>query len=253
MPDSAKASIVVLGGTTEARQLADRLARDRRYDVCYSLAGVTRSPRLPEASYRIGGFGGVDGLATYIIANDIQAIVDATHPFAANMPRHAAMACQQCAIPYLRLLRPPWVPTDADDWHAITGLNEVAKVLPGRCQGPTRMLVTSGTRQLEMLAGITDATFFVRTVEPIALPSSRFSNLVARGPFTEAAELQLMLSHRIDWLLTKNSGGDSTRAKLDAARSLGVGVLILERPLAPVTTSFPNPDELLDQLHTMAF
>ncbi|NMO00006.1 cobalt-precorrin-6A reductase [Gordonia sp. TBRC 11910] len=222
--------LLILGGTGEARELAAG-AVDDGMDVVSSLAGRVQRPRLPVGEVRIGGFGGVDGLADYVRAERISCVVDATHPFAATMTRHAVAACAASSTPLLRLRRPPWSPSAGDDWFRLPDMAAAADYVATR-RG--RVFLTTGRQDVGVFAGVTDAWFLIRVVDPpSALLPPNAEILSARGPYRHDDEAALMTAHRITTLVTKNSGGALTRAKLDAARELGIEVVMVERPVEP--------------------
>ncbi|WP_059018744.1 cobalt-precorrin-6A reductase [Mycobacterium sp. M26] len=224
--------VLLLGGTGEARALAARLHPD--IDVISSLAGRVPDPALPVGPVRIGGFGGVDGLVAWLRDNDIRAVVDATHPFAATMTAHAAQACGELALPHLVLARPAWDPGTA----IMVGSDvEAAEVV--HQQGFTRVFLTNGRSGVKPFAG-SDAWFLIRVVtapDADVLPTHH-EVLLSRGPYGYDDEYTLLRDNAIDALVTKNSGGDLTKAKLAAAADLGVTVVMIDRPPLPagVTT-----------------
>ncbi len=217
--------VLILGGTTEASALARMLAGDPRFDATLSLAGLTSDPVAQPIPCRTGGFGGADGLAAYLAANHVDALVDATHPFAAQMSRHAAAQ----TILRLAILRPPWTPGPGDRWQAVADMTEAAAAL-----GPTprRVLLTIGQKDLQPFS-VRTHIYKVRSVEPPQRPPPGAEVIIARGPFDEAAERRLLEAHAIEVLVTKNSGGTATGAKLDAARALGLPVIMVARPPPP--------------------
>ncbi|MFR9730748.1 cobalt-precorrin-6A reductase [Saccharopolyspora sp. MS10] len=220
--------VLVLGGTGEARELAARLGAEPGVRVISSLAGRVRDPRLPEGEVRIGGFGGADGLAAWLSAEGIAAVVDATHPFAAAMTAHAVAACATSGVPLLVLRRPAWEPEP--DWHLAGSLDEAAAALPGLGE---RIFLSTGRQGVARFAHL-DLWFLLRAVDPPDPPlPPRAATVLARGPFGLDAERALLREHRIDVLVTKNSGGPMTRPKLDAARELGVRVVVVQRPPEP--------------------
>jgi precorrin-6A/cobalt-precorrin-6A reductase len=219
--------VLLLGGTAEGRALAGRL--HPHVDVVSSLAGRVPDPALPVGRVRIGGFGGVDGLRGWLRDERIDAVVDATHPFAATMTASAAAVCKELRMPHLVLARPPWEPDAA---IVVSSDREAAKTVDQ--QGYSRVFLTTGRSGTAAFAH-SDAWFLIRAVtEPDAesLPR-RHQVLLSRGPYRFDDELALLREHRIDALVTKNSGGDMTRAKLDAAAALDVPVLMVERPPLP--------------------
>jgi len=231
--------ILVLGGTTEARSLADRLALDG-FDTVLSLAGRTASPARSVARMRSGGFGGVAGLAAYLRAEKIERCIDATHPFAARISTNAAAACAQTGVPRIALLRGAWQPVDGDRWIFVDDVQAAVRLLPAM----GRRIFVAFADGLAPLAAL-ELEFVVRRAEPgpVDLPGARV--LVQRGPFARDAERDLLKTERIDAILAKASGGDSARAKLDAARNLGLPVVLLRRPAAPPGPSAPDVASIL--------
>jgi precorrin-6A/cobalt-precorrin-6A reductase len=223
-------TVLVLGGTAEARALAARLAGRPGMRVVSSLAGRVRNPALPPGEVRIGGFGGVAGLAGWARAEGVDAVVDATHPFAETMSAHAVAACAHAGLPLLRLTRPGWQPQDGDDWHHVGALAEAAAILPSL---GTRVFLTTGRQGLPAFAALDTLWFLIRCVDPPsgAMPASR-EVLLARGPYTREAERALMRRFAINVLVTKDSGGSLTAGKLAAARDLGLPVVMVRRPAA---------------------
>ncbi len=219
--------ILVLGGTGEARLLADALV-DAGFDALLSLAGRTTEPAASRARMRSGGFGGVEGLRAFLAEERIAACIDATHPFAARMSANAHAACDTARLPRLALVRPEWQPVDGDRWIFVADVAQAARLLPATAK---RVFVAFADG-LEPLAGL-DLDFLVRRAEPgpVALPRAHV--IVARGPFARDAERALFAAERIDAILAKASGGQAARAKLDAARNLGLPVLLLRRPAPP--------------------
>ncbi|MCW2559870.1 MAG: cobK [Mycobacterium sp.] len=219
--------LLLLGGTAEARALASRLHPD--VAVISSLAGRVPDPALPIGEVRIGGFGGVDGLRRWLAESGVDGVVDATHPFAATITANATTACHALDLPHLVLARPAWPNGTA----IVVGSDvEAAEVVAGK--GYSRVFLTTGRTGVGAFAGV-DAWFLIRAVTPPdgdALPL-RHHLLLSRGPYRHDDELELLRVHRIDALVTKNSGGDMTRAKIDAADDLGVPVVMVDRPPLP--------------------
>jgi precorrin-6A/cobalt-precorrin-6A reductase len=248
--------VLILGGTTEARALAGRLApavagSTASATVITSLAGRTSSPLLPAGEVRIGGFGGPSGLAAYLRSSSIDVVVDATHPFAAQISTNAAMATAEAGVPLIVLRRPGWTEGPGDAWHRVPDLAEAAALLarldasgfePGRpapslgrsalsAPGPLRVFLTTGRQGIGAFAEI-DAWFLARSVEPPTPPMpTRLEVLLDRGPFTLDGERRLLTDHHIDVLVTKDSGGPG--AKLTAARERGIPVVMIDRPPTP--------------------
>ncbi|WP_199542633.1 cobalt-precorrin-6A reductase [Prauserella sp. PE36] len=222
--------VLILGGTSEARALAAGLvARD--VPVVSSLAGRVARPRLPEGEVRIGGFGGPDGLAAWLTEHGVTAVVDATHPFAERIGTSAATGAARAGVPLLRLQRPGWEPAPGDDWHWADTLGDAAELLP---RLGTRVFLTSGRQGLATFADLTGLWFLARCVDPPEPPlPPRLEVLLSRGPYRVEEETELMRTHRIEVLVTKDSGGSMTEAKLVAARRLRVPVVVVRRPPRP--------------------
>lgn len=223
MPDL----VLILGGTAEARALAKALV-DAGVDVVSSLAGRVRDPALPVGEVRIGGFGGADGLAAWVREHDVRAVVDATHPFASTMTAHAVVTAASTGVPLVVLRRPGWPPEPG--WVWADSVADAAALLPSL---GNRVFLTTGRTSLAAFAGL-DLEFLVRCVDPPAGPMPRRVHvLLSRGPFTVDGERALLREHGIDVLVTKDSGGPLTSAKLAAARAEGVQVLVVRRPPLP--------------------
>jgi precorrin-6A/cobalt-precorrin-6A reductase len=239
---SAAGRVLVLGGTAEARQLAAELV-EAGIPVTSTLAGRVSRPRLPAGDVRIGGFGGPHGLAQWLREHGIAAVVDATHPFAERISASAGAACERAEVPLLRLERPGWRERDGDQWQWVQTLDEAAAAVP---RLGTRVLLTTGRQGLAAFAGVGDAWFLIRCVDPPAPPlPPRHQVLLDRGPYTIDGELALIDEHRIDLVVTKDSGGTLTRAKLDAARSRGVPVILVRRPPRPEAAIVSAPGDVL--------
>jgi precorrin-6A/cobalt-precorrin-6A reductase len=237
-------SVLLLGGTAEARELATRLDA-QGVPVITSLAGRVSRPRLPKGQVRIGGFGGPDAMATWLAEHDITRVVDATHPFAERISASAAQACAQAGVDLIRLERPGWTEQPGDDWHWVDDLDEAARRIPTL---GSRVLLTTGRQGLAAFAPTNDAWFLVRCVDPPEAPLPPHHELLLdRGPYTLDGELALVDSHAIDVVVTKNSGGDHTRAKLDAARLRGLPVVLVRRPPRPDVPTVATVDEALAQ------
>jgi precorrin-6A/cobalt-precorrin-6A reductase len=222
--------ILVLGGTAEARELADALDT-AGVPVTSSLAGRVSRPRLPAGAVRIGGFGGPEALARWLSENGVAAVVDATHPFAERISASASAACPRAGVPLLRLQRPGWREGPGDDWHWVADLDAAAAAIGSLGE---RVLLTTGRQGLAAFAGVEDAWFLVRCVERPDPPlPPQHELLLDRGPYTLAGELALMDRHRIDVVVTKDSGGVLTEAKLEAARAKGLPVVVVRRPPRP--------------------
>ena len=239
--------VLVLGGTTEGRELANRLSELSQHDVMYSIAGVTHAARLPNCPVRKGGYGGIEGLSNYLTKRKVDVVIDATHPFAAKMPTHAKSACDLNGIAHARLERPQWTPCPGDRWISVSDVGSAARHVSDNSK---RCLLTIGSRDLEPFLSVERCQFIVRSIEPpsLPLPKSRFDWLQARGPFSLLDEKAVLEHRQVDHLVTKNSGGSATRAKLDAARQLGVHVVVIERPEHPAMNSFDTVEAVTSWL-----
>ncbi|KAF3468677.1 cobalt-precorrin-6A reductase [Streptomyces sp. Tu 3180] len=223
--------ILVLGGTTEARALATGLTARPGIRVTTSLAGRVARPGAVAGEVRVGGFGGAEGLARWLREQRVDAVVDATHPFARTITENAARAAAATGLPLAVLRRPGWRPGPRDDWHPVPSQAAAADLLPRLGH---RVFLTTGRLGLAAFAHLTHLRFLVRSVEPPEPPVPPHARvLLARGPFTVAGETALLREHRIDVLVTKDSGGTATSAKLTAARDLGLPVVVVRRPPLP--------------------
>lgn len=236
--------ILILGGTADASALAERLGGEAGTAVMLSLAGRTRLPKASNVPMRVGGFGGVAGLKRWIADNRTDCVVDATHPFAAIISRNAAQACGEIGVPLLALRRPPWQRKAGDAWTEVETTTEAAAALG---QLPRRVFLTIGRLEIATFASAPQHHYLVRTIEPVgdALPVPHVTVLQARGPFDEGAEAALMREHDIQILVSKNSGGPATYAKIAAARRLGVPVVMVSQPAWP---EVPSTDSIEDAL-----
>ncbi|MFI7005907.1 cobalt-precorrin-6A reductase [Streptomyces sp. NPDC050145] len=222
--------VLVLGGTTEARELAGALHPVPGLRVTSSLAGRVAAPRLPAGEVRIGGFGGPEGMARWIRDNAVDAVIDATHPFAETISFNAAEAAATAHVPLLALRRPGWVPGAGDDWREVGSLAQAARAVAGA----GRVFLTTGRMGLAAFAGVDDAHFLVRSVDAPEPPfPPHMEVLLDRGPFTLEGERELLARHRIDVLVTKDSGATATAPKLTAAREAGIPVVVVRRPPTP--------------------
>lgn len=223
--------VLVLAGTAEATALARALVA-RGVPVVASLAGRTSDPGPLPCPVRTGGFGGVPGLVATLRDGGHRVLVDATHPFAAVMPHHAAAAATAAGVPRLRLLRPGWSGGSGDDWRRVPHLDAAAELLGA--SGAARVLLTTGRQELAPFAGCDGVAFVVRSIErpdPLVLPGATV--VTGRPPFTVDDEVALLRAHRIDTLVTKDSGAPAAAAKLEAARHLGIRVVVVDRPPPP--------------------
>jgi precorrin-6A/cobalt-precorrin-6A reductase len=239
--------LLILGGTAEASQLVAAMAGRAEIAPILSLAGRTQRPAASPVPMRVGGFGGAEGLRAYLGAEAIEAVVDATHPFAAQMSRHAAEACGALQVPLLIFTRPPWQREDGDRWIEVATMDEAAHALGAE---PRHVFLTQGRLQLGAFAGAPQHRYLVRAIERPdaidALPRHRL--ILARGPFDLEDEEALMRQEKIDIVVSKNSGGAATYAKIAAARRLGLSVVMVRRPGKPDVARTSELGEVLDWL-----
>jgi precorrin-6A/cobalt-precorrin-6A reductase len=240
--------LLILGGTGEAAALGSALAKDSQFTATMSLAGRTSHPAPQSLPLRIGGFGGAEGLARYLTAERIDALVDATHPFAAQISCNAWAAARATGTRLLILHRPEWRPTTGDRWIPVPTMTDAARALGAT---PRRVFLTIGRQDLAPFRAAPWHHYVVRSVDPpppyIAPPNCYV--IMARGPFDEPGERRLLLEHRIQILVTKNSGGSATVAKLHAARALGLPVVMVARPPPPPGNTVVSVPAVLEWLH----
>ena len=229
-------NILILGGTSEARQLAGELAGKASFKVTLSLAGRTAQPLAQPVQVRIRGFGGIDGLLEYLITQRIDVLVDATHPYAATMAAHAAEACARAGVPILALRRPPWKPNAADRWSEVDNVEEAVHTLGA---APRRVFLTVGRKEVGAFAAAPQHRYLIRSVDPVKPPLNvpHATYIVARGPFNDADERATIIQYGIERIVAKNSGGSATYGKIAAARALGIPVVMLRRPVLPAVPS----------------
>jgi precorrin-6A/cobalt-precorrin-6A reductase len=224
-------NVLILGGTTEARELALAL-RGRELVTTISLAGRTAAPAAQPVPVRRGGFGGADGLAEYLRAQHVDFLIDATHPYAETISAHAAEAAMQTNTPILALRRPPWTAVDGDVWVDVADAEDAARALGDR---PRRVFLAVGRQELDPFSVAPHHHYFVRSVDPVEPPLDvpHAHYILARGPFTEAGDRDLLESFSIEAVIAKNSGGEATYSKIAAARALGIPVFMFRRPAVP--------------------
>ena len=239
--------ILILGGTTEASLLA-RATADAGFDAVFSYAGRTDAPVAQPLPTRTGGFGGVAGLIDYLIAEDISHVVDATHPFAAQMTRNAVSACTALQLPLIALERKPWIATPQDTWTHVQDTAAAVAALPDR---PARVFLAIGKQTLADFAAKPQHHYLLRLVDPPQdpLPLPNTTIIVARGPFTAAGDIALMQAHTITHIVAKNAGGKGAQAKLAAARHLHLPLIMIDRPTLPARHIARTIVDLMDWLH----
>jgi len=244
-------NILILGGTTEASALCRLLEHAPGLTATLSLAGITRSPVLPALAVRRGGFGGVEGLADYLRERRVDALVDATHPFARQMHGNAAQAARLAGVPRLAICRPAWRAGPGDRWTEVASMPDAAAALGAT---PHRVFLTVGQQELAPFQAAPWHDYLIRSVEPPdpAFLPPRCRCIAARGPFTPEGEVRLLRDAGIDVIVTKNSGGSAVEAKLGAARGLGIPVLLVARPAPPEPPVVPDAAAALDWLRHQA-
>ncbi len=223
-----------------ARALAEAGA-----EAVFSYAGRTASPIAQPLPMRVGGFGGVEGLSRYIQEQGITHVVDATHPFAARMSTHAVVACAQTGAALAALERQPWAPQQGDDWRIVPDLDTAVKALP---DDPARVFLAIGRQNLALFAG-QPHHYLLRLVDPAPQPLANATVVVDRGPFGVEGDLALLREHAITHIVAKNAGGSGASAKLDAARQLGLPVILIDRPFVPPRLVYGGVGEVMDWLH----
>jgi precorrin-6A/cobalt-precorrin-6A reductase len=223
--------VLILGGTTEASALAKLLAGDPRFEATLSFAGRTAAPQPQPIATRVGGFGGADGLATYIKEQAIEAVIDATHPYAPRISANAVMACKRAGVGLATLIRPAWKPEAGDKWQ--TAPTAVAAAL-AIGKEPRRVFLALGRQELHSFAAIAQHHYVVRLIDqPVGARPHNLVLLQQRGPFDFDAELRLLKERKIDVIVSRNSGGSATYAKIEAARMLRLPVIMITRPVKP--------------------
>ena len=238
--------LLILGGTTEATALA--IAVDRAgINATFSYAGRVARPKRQPLPTRVGGFGGVDGLADYITKNGVTHVVDATHPFAAQMSTNAVAACAQTGIKLIALTRPKWEPQAGDRWTHVADIEAAVDALSG---APKNVMLAIGRMHLDAFAPQPQHNYLLRLVDApdgdVPLPNRHI--IVDQGPFSVENDTALMREHGVDVIVSKNAGGTGARAKIDAARALGLPIIMIDRPAVPARPEVGTTAEVLDWL-----
>lgn len=235
-------TILVLAGSGEAKDIATGLAT-RGIAAIASLAGATRAPKRLDIPMRIGGFGGADGFRAYVKDAGIRAVIDATHPYASNITHRTAGICSELGLPYLHVLRAPWVAQTGDNWTEIATEEDAAALIP---KGSTVFLGT-GRQTLEKFAGLEGCRVICRQIDPptAPFPFEGGEFLIGRPPFPVDREVSIFAQLGIDYIVVKNAGGDASATKLTAARQLGIPVLMIARPANPVALRVDNAVDAL--------
>jgi len=239
--------VLILGGTADANRLAAAVADDPRIDAVLSYAGRTENPTPPPISWRVGGFGGIEGLVHYLRGERIARVVDATHPFAAQISAHAVAACAVAAVPLLALERPPWQRSRGDRWIEVDDLAAAADALGA---APRRVFLGIGRQHLETFAAYPQHAYLVRLVDPPRAPQPLrlVEAIVARGPFERAGDRAMLRDYRADIVVARNAGGTAASAKIEAARDLALPVVMLRRPVIPARQKVETVAEVLHWL-----
>jgi precorrin-6A/cobalt-precorrin-6A reductase len=221
-------TILILGGTREAAEIAARLAASGKARIVTSLAGRTREPKPLAGETRIGGFGGADGLAAYLQDNAVDLVIDATHPFAGTISANARQAAERCAIPLLSLTRPTWESVEGDRWETVATIADAVTAIPE----DATVLLALGRQHIAPFADRVDVTFVIRMVEEpeSALPFARAVLILGKPDLDAEAEEAMLVGHGIDMIVCRNSGGRGAYAKIEAARRLGLPVIMIDRP-----------------------
>jgi precorrin-6A/cobalt-precorrin-6A reductase len=234
--------VLILGGTTEASRLATLIAGDPRFDAILSLAGRTSAPKAQPVRTRTGGFGGADALARWLRDEKIEAVIDATHPFADQISTNAVAACRQAGVPIASIVRPQWRAQAGDRWQSVPSA-EAAAIALGEV--PRRVFLVLGRQELSAFAEAPQHRYIARVIEPPETsPLPPHLNLLqARGPFDRDAEIELLTAEKTEVVVSKNSGGSATYAKIEAARMLGLPVIMIARPDKPAGHVVGSPEE----------
>jgi precorrin-6A/cobalt-precorrin-6A reductase len=244
--------VLILGGTADANRLVAEIARDSRIDAVLSYAGRTENPTPPPIAWRVGGFGGIDGLVDYLRVEKIARVIDATHPFAAQMSANAIAACAVANVPLLALERAPWQRTSGDRWIEVDNIATAAEALGA---APRRVFLGIGRQYLDVFAAHPQHHYLVRLVDPprAPLPLREANVIVARGPFDLAGDRAMLMEHRIDIVVARNAGGDAAYAKIEAARALDLPVVMVRRPFIPAREKVAGVADVLRWLgHDLA-
>jgi precorrin-6A/cobalt-precorrin-6A reductase len=241
--------VLILGGTQEGRRCAQQLAGDARFAAMLSFAGRTQSLVDPGVPYRVGGFGGVEGLVAHLEREGYHALIDATHPFAAQMSRHADDAARRARLPLLRVECPAWSPGQGDRWTLVPDMAAAAAALG---PSPRRVLLTIGRLELAAFQAAPQHDYLIRAVDPFEPPLPRARVVAERGPFDLESECRLLERERIELIVSKNAGTQATLAKLEAARRFALEVVMVARPELPSVPLVHTANEAVAWLTALA-
>ncbi len=238
--------VLILGGTSEASELATQLAARTDLTAISSLAGRVSQPRLPVGIVRVGGFGGIAGLTSYLIEENIAVVIDATHPFASKISGNAELACKALSVPLIALERPPWEPKEHDCWCAVPDVQAAASMVNHK---HNRVFLSIGRQELGAFSNCEDAWFLVRAIdEPNERLPANSKLILQRGPFHLNDELQMLRNEFITLIVSKNSGGAATYSKIEAARALRIPVVMIDRPRKHNLPALTRPEDVLQKL-----
>ncbi len=227
-----KTRILILGGTGDSARLIPQLSALPNVETIASLAGRTPKPNIPSVGQvRMGGFGGVEGLVNYLKTEKIDLLIDMSHPFAAQITRNASIAAQEAGIPRLLFCRPAWEQVEGDRWIMAADLDAAAALFPGLAD---RVFLTIGRQELGAFARVADCWFLMRMITPPDLAELPTGDvLLDQGPFDLVKETKILQDYAIGAIVSKNSGGNAAYAKIIAARTLGIPIVMIPRPLLP--------------------
>lgn len=235
--------VLLLGGTSDASVLA-RSLKSAGIETVFSYAGRTNAPVAQPVPTRVGGFGGVTGLCSYLRDNAITHVIDATHPFAAQMSANAYIACSEQDLPLIRLERPPWQAQSGDNWNSVPSIAAACAALP---KTPASVFLAIGRLHIAQFAARPQHHYLLRLVDapetPLPLPN--VSVVIARGPFDTASDIDLMQTHKVTHVIAKNAGGSGAVAKIEAARNLGLNLIVIERPILPQCAIAQDVDTIM--------
>ena len=240
---ASRMRILILGGTTEASALARLLAGDARFETTLSLAGRTIAPKPQPIRTRSGGFGGAEALAHWLRGNATEAVIDATHPYADRISANAVAACATAGVPLVSIVRAAWQQQPGDNWQIVPSADAAAAALGAT---PRRVFLSLGRLELDAFVQAPQHRYVARLIDPpdVAVPPD-IAFLSARGPFDKQAETDLLTAEKIDVIVSKNSGGAATYPKIEAARELGLPVIIIERPHKAAGHAVTSPEEAI--------
>ncbi len=245
---STRPRVLLLGGTSEGFELAARLSERHDLTVISSLAGRVIEPKLPPGLIRVGGFGGIDAMTSYLVSEGIRVVIDATHPYAAKISQNAEAACSRAGLPLVALVRPPWEQVDGDCWHGVSDFQSAADFVNTKA---SRVFLSIGRQELRTFSLCSDAWFLIRAIEtPDCLPPHH-TLILRRGPFEIEDELQLLRVHSIDSIVSKNSGGSATYTKIEAARALHIPVVMVERPFKHTIEAVHTIEDVIAKLNPL--